>query len=116
MAGRGKEPPSLRRTLTLTAALPVLNLWFRAAAATKIEPAGGGWFRIDGEWRLRVDGPGSPRVRHSGGKQELLIPVRFDGNRARKGKAGAARPAGFAIPALFYDKSVSTRPCRSGRG
>ncbi|HZT81541.1 MAG TPA: hypothetical protein VFA26_15045, partial [Gemmataceae bacterium] len=76
----GKEP-SLRRALTLTAARPPEGLYFRAAVGSKIEPAGDGWYRIDG-WKMRVEG-GTPQVRQAGGKAELLVPVRFTDGRAK---------------------------------
>src|SRR5262249_11359503 len=42
------KSPSLRRTLTLTAAQPVAGLWFRAAVGDKIEATGNGWYRVNG--------------------------------------------------------------------
>jgi mono/diheme cytochrome c family protein/cytochrome c551/c552 len=68
----GKEP-ALQRTLTLTAANPPANLYFRAAVASKIEDAGDCWFKIDG-WKLKAPGA---KVRQANGKAELLIPVTF---------------------------------------
>jgi mono/diheme cytochrome c family protein len=79
----GKGGPALKRTLTLTAERPVANLWFRAAAGDKIEPAGDGWYRVNGEYRVRVESAAPPVLRQSGGKKELLVPVRFDKGRAR---------------------------------
>jgi hypothetical protein len=75
----GKDP-GLRRTLKLTAAKGVDNLYFRAAAGGKIESLGDGWYRIDG-WKMKVEG-GTPQVRQSGGKTELLVPVRFADGKA----------------------------------
>src|SRR5262249_38098427 len=75
----GKEL-ALRRTLTLTSASPPANLVYRAAVGDRIEEAPDGSFRIDG-WRLKVTGARG-RVRTSGGKAELLVPVTF-----RDGKA-----------------------------
>jgi mono/diheme cytochrome c family protein len=75
----GKEG-TLRRTLSLTATMPANNLYFRAAAAGKIEKLEGGWFRIDGGWKVHLEGS-EPTVRKSAGHDELLVPVRFaDGN------------------------------------
>ncbi len=60
------------------------NLWFRAAVADKIEPAGDkGWYRINGEWTMKIDAGAAPQVRKSGGKVELLVPVRFQDGKAR---------------------------------
>jgi hypothetical protein len=77
------EPsPSMRRTLTLTAEKPVDGLWFRATFADKIEPADKkGTYRINGEWTLKLDT--EAKVRKSGGKMELLVPVRFQDGKAR---------------------------------
>jgi cytochrome c553 len=79
----GKAGPALRRTLTLSAGGPAEGLYFRAALADKIEAAGDGWFRINGEWRLRIEAAAPPRIRQAGGKQELLVPVRFGDGQAR---------------------------------
>jgi hypothetical protein len=83
VAAKGRGGPTIRRELTLTAAKPVDNLWFRAAVANRIEPLGKGWFKIDGEWKMHIESAARPRVRQSGGKAELVVPVRFDGGRAR---------------------------------
>jgi hypothetical protein len=87
------NPPdaSFQRTLTLKAtsasggAAPIGSLWFRAAAGGKIEPLDGGWYRIDGTLKMRVEQPGgsSPVVRQNGNRFELLVPVRFNANEAR---------------------------------
>jgi mono/diheme cytochrome c family protein len=79
----GKENPSIRRTLSLKSSRPVDNFYFRAAVADKIEPAGDGWYKIDGEWKLRIEAAGSPQVRKHGSKVQLLVPVRFQEGRAR---------------------------------
>ena len=76
------ESPSLRRELTLHAEKPPASLHFRAAVGDKIEEAGEGWYRIDGYWRVKVEG-GEPAVRKSGGKAELLVPVNFQEGKAR---------------------------------
>src|SRR5262249_51166105 len=73
----GKSAPAIRRTLTLTAGKATEGLWFRAATGGKIEPAGDGWYVIDGEWKVRIVAGAAPRVRRSGAGQELLVPVRF---------------------------------------
>jgi hypothetical protein len=72
----------LARTLTLSAANPPGNLWLRAAAAAMIEPAGAGAYKIDGAWTLKIAGGGKPELRQKD-RQELLVPVIFDGNKAR---------------------------------
>jgi hypothetical protein len=78
-----KGAPSLHRTLTLKTKDPVEGLWFRAAVSDKIEAAGDGWYRINGEWKMRVEADGPPRIRDSGGRKELLVPVRFRDGKAR---------------------------------
>jgi mono/diheme cytochrome c family protein len=78
----GKSSPSIRRVLTLTADKPVANLWFRAAVADKIEVIAKGTYRINGEWTLRLDAA-EGKIRKSGGKMELLAPVRFHDGKAR---------------------------------
>jgi cytochrome c553 len=82
-AAAGKAGPSLKRTLNLSAARPAEGLWFRAVVANKIEPAEGGWFTINGEWRMHIEANQPARVRDSGGRQELLVPVHFRDGRAR---------------------------------
>jgi hypothetical protein len=75
----GKEP-SLRRTLKLSSARPPEGLYFRAAVGDQVESLGGGWYRIDG-WKMKLQG-GTPQARRSGGKTELLVPVRFTDGKA----------------------------------
>jgi hypothetical protein len=82
VAGKGAAP-SIRRTLTLTAEGPSANLWFRAAVGGRIEATGDGWYRINGEYRMRLESAAPPVIRQSGGKTELLVPVRFRDNGAR---------------------------------
>jgi mono/diheme cytochrome c family protein len=79
----GKPAASIRRTLTLSAERPVERLWFRAAVGDKIEAAGDGWYRVNGEWRVRIESAAPAVLRRSGGKQELLVPVRFGDGRAK---------------------------------
>jgi hypothetical protein len=74
--------PTIRRILTVTAAVPVQDLWLRAGVADTIEPLENGWYRINGEWKVRLESEGKVRVRDSAGKKELLVPVEL-----RDGKA-----------------------------
>ncbi|HWG46567.1 MAG TPA: c-type cytochrome [Gemmataceae bacterium] len=79
-----KPNPSIRRTLALTAEQPVDNFWLRAAVADKIETTKEkGVYRINGEWTMKIDSATAPRIRKSGGKTELLVPVRFQDGKAR---------------------------------
>ena len=82
LAGKSNEAPSIQRTLTVTSPTPVANLFFLAAAANKIEAASDGLYKIDGEWKLRIQASSSPRIRRSDSKMELLVPVRFQNGRA----------------------------------
>jgi mono/diheme cytochrome c family protein len=75
----GKEP-SLRRTLKLTAPGGVKDLYFRAAVGDKVEKLDDGWYRIDG-WKMKLEG-GTPVIRKSNGKSELLVPVSFKDGKA----------------------------------
>ncbi|HEY7330263.1 MAG TPA: cytochrome c [Gemmataceae bacterium] len=79
----GKPSPSIRRVLTLMANKPLANLWFRAAVADKIEIVTKGTYRINGEWLLKLDTGTEAKIRKSGGKTELLVPVRFHDGKAR---------------------------------
>jgi mono/diheme cytochrome c family protein len=72
---------TLRRVLTLSATKPIEKLHYRAAVGATIEPAGDGWYRVDGTWKVKV--PAGARVRKTGGKAELLVPVRFQDGKAR---------------------------------
>jgi len=77
----GRENPTLRRTIQVTGDKIPEGLTFRAAVGTKIEPAGGDWYRVDG-WKVRVDGA-TATVRQSGGKAELVVPIRSAGGKVR---------------------------------
>ena len=83
VAMAGEEDPFLQRTLTLKAATPVANLWFRAAVGVKIEAQTDGSFVVDERLKVRVTSDGRAVVRESGGKKELLVPVKFAGEAAR---------------------------------
>ncbi|MBS0209358.1 MAG: c-type cytochrome [Planctomycetes bacterium] len=74
---------SFRRTLKLQSAQPAKHLYYRAALASSIEPAGDGWYNVDKIWKLRIESSGaSPRVRAAGAKHELIVPVEFHNTRA----------------------------------
>ena len=77
----GKDNPTLRRTIQVSADKAVDGLTFRAAVGNKIEPAGGGWFKVDG-YRVRIDGA-EATVRQSNGKAELLVPIRPSGGKTK---------------------------------
>ncbi len=73
--------PNLKREFTLTSEKPVNGLFFRAAVGSKIEPTGGGWYKIDG-LKVRIDGA-TPVVRQSNGRAELLVPLRLADGKAK---------------------------------
>jgi mono/diheme cytochrome c family protein len=75
-AAPGAKAATLRRTLTLTGPAPPRDVYFRAIAASRIEPQGGGWYTIDGEWKMRIEAEAPPILRRSEGKTELLVPIR----------------------------------------
>ena len=79
LAATSKEEfTSVRRTLTLAAAEPVDNLWYRAATGDTIAIVEG-VATIDDSWRVRVaDG----KLRQANGKTELIVPVRFVDGKA----------------------------------
>ncbi len=72
----------LHRTISLASPSPPSNLWFRAAAAGRIETQSDGAYKIDDRLTLKITGPGKPEVRQSAGKNELIVPVVFDGDKA----------------------------------
>ncbi len=83
------DPLPRRLTLawdaTESGSSPPANLWFRAAAAREIVDQGEGWYLLDGAWRLRVttSGGGTPLLRDSAGRMELLVPVEFRNGTAQ---------------------------------
>lgn len=79
-----KSSPSIRRVLTLSSDKPIEHLWFRAAAADKIERGTAkGTYRINGEWTMKIDAGAEAKIRKKDGKMELLVPVRFQDGKAR---------------------------------
>jgi hypothetical protein len=71
----------LKRAFALSSVNPPASLWFRAAAG-KIELQSDGAFKIDDRLTLKIAGPGKPEVRMTDGKQELLVPIVFEGGKA----------------------------------
>ncbi|HVK11122.1 MAG TPA: c-type cytochrome [Gemmataceae bacterium] len=70
----GKVHAHYVRTLTVSADRAVDGLYFRAAVGSKIARSADGWYQVDG-WKVKVAG-GSPTVRQSGGKSELVVPIK----------------------------------------
>jgi mono/diheme cytochrome c family protein len=68
----GKRP-GISRTVTLTNSD---ELWFRAAVGKQIKSAGGGWYDVDGLYKVRVTcGEAEPLIRSGAAGQELIISV-----------------------------------------
>lgn len=63
----------LRRSIAITAKTAPTKLYYRAATGAKIEFEKDGWFRVDGLYRVKLTG--EAKVRQSGGKMELIVPV-----------------------------------------
>jgi hypothetical protein len=81
-SGGGGEAGFKRQLkLTATGIKPNEVAYFRAAAAGKIEKLPDGFYLVDGTVRLRLSG-GEPFIRESNGRQELLVPVKFNGGIA----------------------------------
>jgi cytochrome c2 len=79
----GEIDPSIRRTVTLRAAQPPKNLWFRAWAGSKVEEQADGAFLLDGRLRLKLQSAARPLVRRNGERTELLVPVTFANGEAK---------------------------------
>ena len=83
-----KAETGFRRVLTLKAAQPIPNLYFRAAVGESIKSLGNGAYLVDGGLRLAFPRPSSSGsenkiiVRSSEGKTELLVPVNFESGKA----------------------------------
>lgn len=76
--------PGILRTLALSADKPAEGWYFRAAAGKQVEALDGGWYRLDGICRIRVESDGvKPVLRPSGDVTELLVPVVFRDGKAR---------------------------------
>lgn len=67
----------LRRTMILTDPPPD-DLYFRVAVG-KIAPGRANTWRLDDALTIRVEGGGTPLVRGTGDRRELLVPVRSSG-------------------------------------
>lgn len=73
--------PTLRRTLTFTTGSPgeaAAGTWYFRAAVGRVEQTAQGRYQIDGVWTLSVLSDAAPVIRETEGRQELLIPVKFD--------------------------------------
>ncbi|WP_417731993.1 family 16 glycoside hydrolase [Rosistilla oblonga] len=71
---------SLRRQLQLTGPADTAGLTLRLAAGKNIEAAADGWYRIDGNYSIRIDGP--TQLVSVGDGQELRMPVSLENGTA----------------------------------
>ncbi|MCA9245795.1 MAG: hypothetical protein KDA42_01740 [Planctomycetales bacterium] len=68
------------RLLTISAGdAPPANVYFRAAAAKKVEKLAERQYRIDDDWRLAIESKQEPIIARGG---ELLVPLVFEGGKA----------------------------------
>lgn len=76
--------PTLKRTLRIEGSGETPRLWFRPTTGAQIEPLGEGRYRVDKIWTIeaRSNDAEKPVIRDSGGKKELLVPVRLESGRA----------------------------------
>ncbi len=72
----GKDGASFKRTVTITSGGSTENLFFRAAADSTIKDIGKGCYAVGSELRVHLHASTPPVLRHSGGKMELLAPIR----------------------------------------
>lgn len=72
----------LVRRFRFVAATPPMDLFLRAADGKTIVPSDDG-YRVDGSAEYRIVG-GAPQIRAIGGKQELIAPIRFQPDAAKK--------------------------------
>ena len=72
---RGEDASYFRRHLTVSAEPSGEGLYFRAGRGGSIEPLPEGGWLIDGALTVRLQGGGTPIVRESAGRQELLVPL-----------------------------------------
>ena len=75
----GDNYPTLNRVLTFQSEKTVDNLWFRVLVADKIVPLKDGWYQVNDDWKLQIQGVDEPALRQSNGKTELLVPIRAGG-------------------------------------
>ncbi len=78
----GKEG-ILRRQINVTAEKASEGLHFRVMAGSKIEPLKDGWYQTDAGLKLKIESDAAPLVRQSGGKSELLVPIRLKEGKAK---------------------------------
>lgn len=71
----GEPFAGLERTIKLSGNAE--SLFYRAAAASKIEKISDDEYRIDGFWTMKLPDSSTAIMRDVGGRSELLVPVKF---------------------------------------
>ena len=77
----GDSYAGLDRTISISGANSE-PLYYRAAAAAKIEKLSDSEFRIDGFWTMKITGGETPILRQSGNQSELLVPIKLNEGKA----------------------------------
>lgn len=77
----GDSYAGLDRTISISGANSE-PLYYRAAAAAKIEKLSDSEFRMDGFWTMKITGGETPIVRQSGNQSELLVPIKLNDGKA----------------------------------
>lgn len=74
---------SMQRTLTISGVKAVRDVWLRTMRAGQIADLGGGTYKVDNRWTLKIESVGKPLLRRQDDTWELLVPVSFEGNQAQ---------------------------------
>ncbi len=81
---KGQElDASFVRTLHFKGNKPAGDLWFRAWAGASVAPQADQSYLLDGKIKIKITGAGSPVIRQSESKTELLLPVDLTGGEAK---------------------------------
>jgi len=81
LAVAGDAYPGLDRTIAISGSNSE-PLYYRAAAAAKIEKLSDTEFRMDGFWTMKITGGETPIVRQSNNQSELLVPIKLNDGKA----------------------------------
>jgi len=71
--------PHLSRVLTIVGPSSDSVWYFRAAVAEKLEKSADAAYLVDGVWTIKIAGGDATVLRDAAGKQELLVPIRLNG-------------------------------------
>ncbi|QDU62214.1 Cytochrome c [Planctomycetes bacterium Pan216] len=78
----GDAEPSLRREFLLESSEPQNGLTFLAASGKTITKADDGTYLVDNAYRIKIE-DASTRMRESDGRKQLLVPITWNGDKAR---------------------------------